>query len=102
MSIRWKAYSSANAYDELITPHGRARRAAQAAARYIGSLTDAELRGRRDAAELAMRVMARSTKSVLASALEREPITMPYVHFDSKHTVYKIVETQIATKLLVE
>jgi uncharacterized circularly permuted ATP-grasp superfamily protein len=57
MSIRWKAYSSANAYDELITPHGRARRAAQAAARYIGSLTDAELRGRRDAAELAMRVM---------------------------------------------
>ena len=57
MPIRWKEYSSANAYDELITPHGRARKAAQRAARYIGSLTDAELRERRDAAELAMRVM---------------------------------------------
>lgn len=30
-----------------------------------------------------MPLLPRSTKSVLASALEREPITMPYVHFDS-------------------
>jgi uncharacterized circularly permuted ATP-grasp superfamily protein len=57
MPIRWKEYSSADAYDELITPHARARKAAQAAVRYIGSLTDAELQERRDAAELAMRVM---------------------------------------------
>jgi hypothetical protein len=30
-----------------------------------------------------MPLLPRSTKSVLTSALEREPITMPYVHFDS-------------------
>jgi FAD/FMN-containing dehydrogenase len=30
-----------------------------------------------------MPLLPRSTKSVLASALEREPITMPYAHFDS-------------------
>src|SRR5512147_1097642 len=57
MAIRWKEYSGANAYDELITSHGRARKAAQQAVRYIGSLTDEELHERRDAAELAMRVM---------------------------------------------
>ena len=57
MPIRWKDYSVADAYDELITPNGRARKAAQQAARYIGSLTDEELHERRDAADLAMRVM---------------------------------------------
>jgi FAD/FMN-containing dehydrogenase len=30
-----------------------------------------------------MPLLPRGTKSVLASALEREPITMPYIHFDS-------------------
>ena len=57
MAIRWQEYSSANAYDELITPHGRARKAAGQAVRYLGSLSDEELYERRDAAELAMRVM---------------------------------------------
>ncbi|MGD8311814.1 MAG: circularly permuted type 2 ATP-grasp protein [Gammaproteobacteria bacterium] len=57
MAIRWKDYSSGDCYDELITPGGRSRRAAQQAVRYISSLSDAEWGERRDAAELAMRVM---------------------------------------------
>jgi len=57
MAIRWKDYSSDASYDELITSHGRARKSAQHAVRYISSLSDEEWRERRDAAELAMRVM---------------------------------------------
>jgi len=57
MAIRWKDYTSGDSYDELITPGGRARSAARHAVRYIGSLSDAEWSERRDAAELAMRVM---------------------------------------------
>ncbi len=57
MAIRWKNYSSGDAYDELITPGGRARHAARDAVRYISSLSDTEWTERRDAAELAMRVM---------------------------------------------
>jgi len=57
MAIQWTAYSSNGAYDELITPGSHARKAARRAVRYLGSLSDSELRERRDAAELAMRVM---------------------------------------------
>ncbi|MGB5337933.1 MAG: circularly permuted type 2 ATP-grasp protein, partial [Gammaproteobacteria bacterium] len=57
MAIRWKDYSSGDSYDELITPAGHARAAARRAVRYISSLSDAEWGERRDAAELAMRVM---------------------------------------------
>jgi uncharacterized circularly permuted ATP-grasp superfamily protein len=57
MSIGWKGYTDGSAWDELITPKGNARSAAQRAVRYISSLSDEDLRERRDAAELAMRVM---------------------------------------------
>jgi uncharacterized circularly permuted ATP-grasp superfamily protein len=57
VAIQWSKYTAAPAYDELITPQGNARKAARRAMRYIGSLSDTELRERRDAAELAMRVM---------------------------------------------
>jgi uncharacterized circularly permuted ATP-grasp superfamily protein len=57
VAIQWSKYTAAPAYDELITPRGHARKAARQAVRYIGSLSDTELRERRDAAELAMRVM---------------------------------------------
>ena len=57
MSIGWKGYTDGSAWDELITPKGNARQAAQRAVRYISSLSDEDLRERRDAAELAMRVM---------------------------------------------
>ncbi|MDX1697496.1 MAG: circularly permuted type 2 ATP-grasp protein [Thiohalobacterales bacterium] len=57
MTIRWKGYSSGDCYDELITPAGNARAAARQAMKYISALNDAEWAERRDAAELAMRVM---------------------------------------------
>ncbi len=57
MTIRWQDYSSGDAYDELITPAGHARKASRQAVRYISALSDAEWGERRDAAELAMRVM---------------------------------------------
>jgi uncharacterized circularly permuted ATP-grasp superfamily protein len=57
MAIRWKNYSAGDGYDELITSKGHARTVARGAIRYLGSLGDEELRERRDAAELAMRVM---------------------------------------------
>ncbi len=57
MTIRWKDYAVPDTWDELITPKGNARQAARGAARYIGALSDMDLLERRDAAELAMRVM---------------------------------------------
>lgn len=57
MSISWKDYSSNEAHDELITPSGRARPGAGKVVRYLSSLSDEELAQRREAAELAMRVM---------------------------------------------
>ncbi|MCO6412111.1 MAG: circularly permuted type 2 ATP-grasp protein [Thiogranum sp.] len=57
MPIEWKDYPGDGSYDELITPGGNARAAARGAVRYIGSLSDEDLRERRDAAELAMQVM---------------------------------------------
>ena len=57
MPIQWKDYSTNGNYDELITASGHARVAARGAVRYISSLSDQDLRERRDAAELAMQVM---------------------------------------------
>jgi uncharacterized circularly permuted ATP-grasp superfamily protein len=57
MPVRWKQYSSGDAYDELITPAGRSRAGAGQVLKYLRSLSDEELSERRDAAELAMRVM---------------------------------------------
>ena len=57
MTISWEQYSSADGFDELITPGGRARPGAGKILQYLRGLSDEELRERRDAAELAMRVM---------------------------------------------
>jgi uncharacterized circularly permuted ATP-grasp superfamily protein len=57
MAISWKNYSSEDCFDELITGGGRARSGAGKVVQYLRSLSDDELRERRDAAELAMRVM---------------------------------------------
>jgi uncharacterized circularly permuted ATP-grasp superfamily protein len=57
MTISWDNYTSTKGFDELITPGGRARPGTGKILKYMRSLSDAELRERRDAAELAMRVM---------------------------------------------
>jgi len=57
MSISWDNYSSKKTFDELITPGGRARAGAGKIVQYMRRLSDEDLRERRDAAELAMRVM---------------------------------------------
>jgi uncharacterized circularly permuted ATP-grasp superfamily protein len=57
MSISWDNYSSTEGFDELITPGGRARAGAGKIVQYMRRLSDEDLRERRDAAELAMRVM---------------------------------------------
>jgi uncharacterized circularly permuted ATP-grasp superfamily protein len=57
MAISWNNYSCGDSFDELITAGGRARPGAGKVVQYLRSLSDAELRERRDAAELAMRVM---------------------------------------------
>ncbi len=57
MAINWKDYSSSDNFDELITPGGRARMGAGKMVQYLRGLSDEELRERREAAELAMRVM---------------------------------------------
>ena len=57
MAIDWKNYSSGNGFDELITAGGRARTGAGKILQYLRGLSDVDLRERREAAELAMRVM---------------------------------------------
>ena len=57
MAITWKNYSSGDSFDELLTPAGRARSGAGKIVQYLRGLSDSDLRERRDAAELAMRVM---------------------------------------------
>ena len=57
MSISWDNYSSTESFVELITPGGRARAGAGKIVQYMRRLSDEDLRERRDAAELAMRVM---------------------------------------------
>jgi len=57
MTISWENYATGDSYDELITASGRARAGAGKIVRYLRSLNDDEIRERREAAELAMRVM---------------------------------------------
>jgi uncharacterized circularly permuted ATP-grasp superfamily protein len=57
MAITWKEYASGDSFDELITPGGRARNGAGKIVQYLRSLSDEDLRERREAAELAMHVM---------------------------------------------
>jgi len=57
MAISWNDYSTEGAFDELIGPSGRARAGAGKIMQYLRGLNDTDLRERREAAELAMRVM---------------------------------------------
>jgi uncharacterized circularly permuted ATP-grasp superfamily protein len=57
MSIDWKQYPGVDAYDELVTPSGRARTGTARILHYLGSLSDRELHERLDAARLAMQLM---------------------------------------------
>ena len=57
MAITWNNYSSGENFDELITAGGRARAGAGKIVQYLRGLSDEDLRERREAAELAMRVM---------------------------------------------
>jgi uncharacterized circularly permuted ATP-grasp superfamily protein len=57
MTIKWKNYSTDGLYDELILPSGRPRKSASAICKYIASLSDQELQGRKDATDLAIRTM---------------------------------------------
>lgn len=57
MSPDWKHYPFADAFDELLTPAGRARAGAGKALQYLRTLNDGELSARREAASLAMQLM---------------------------------------------
>ncbi len=57
MSFNWEKYPIANFYDELIQNSGTPWPAARELMHYLGSLSDEELKERKDAAELAILVM---------------------------------------------
>ena len=57
MPIDWNEYPVDGFYDELITPAGNPRSAAQRLGRYLASLSDEELQERQDAAELSITAM---------------------------------------------
>ena len=57
MAIDWKTYSTKGLFDELLARAGQPRPAARTLCRYLASLTPEELKARKDAAELAIRVM---------------------------------------------
>jgi uncharacterized circularly permuted ATP-grasp superfamily protein len=57
MAIDWKDYDCAGLFDELVTASGRARPGAGGLCRELARLSDAELRSRKEAAELAIRSM---------------------------------------------
>jgi uncharacterized circularly permuted ATP-grasp superfamily protein len=57
MAIRWGSYRVTGYYDELIRAAGKARPAAARVCDYLRTLTDRELQERRQAADLAIRVM---------------------------------------------
>ena len=57
MSIDWKKYDSGAFHDELISSPGHPRAAARTLCRYLKSLSNDELNGRKEAAELAIKVM---------------------------------------------
>jgi len=57
LAIRWGSYRAKNVYDELVRAAGRPRPAANALCEYLRGLSDAEIEERRQAADLAIRVM---------------------------------------------
>ncbi len=57
MSIHWNQYNATCFHDELIQDSGEPRLAAAALCNYLSSLTDEELKKRKNAAELAILVM---------------------------------------------
>ena len=57
MAIDWKAYSTKGIFDELLARAGQTRPAARTLCQYLTSLTPDELKARKDAAELAIRIM---------------------------------------------
>ena len=57
MAIDWTEYDAAGAWDELIAPSGRAHPGCGRLRRMLADLTDAELKERKAAAELAIRSM---------------------------------------------
>jgi len=57
MTIDWKRYPLADAYDELVTPSGRVRRGVGKLAETLARMSDEELETRRGALELAIKEM---------------------------------------------
>ncbi|MDO8891099.1 MAG: circularly permuted type 2 ATP-grasp protein [Sulfurimicrobium sp.] len=57
MTISWKNYQTQGFYDELVKGGARARPAAAALCKYLGSLKDADIEERKSAAELAIHTM---------------------------------------------
>jgi len=55
MAIHWKTYNARGAYDTLLSAPGEPRPVASALCAYLASLSGADLRERRAAAELAIR-----------------------------------------------
>jgi uncharacterized circularly permuted ATP-grasp superfamily protein len=57
MTINWKPYSTQGGFDELLAKAGQPRPAARTLCRYLASLSSEELKSRKDATELAIRIM---------------------------------------------
>lgn len=57
MAIRWKDYPTQGLYDELMRGGGRPREAARFLCHYLKRLSEDEIQARKEAAELAIRVM---------------------------------------------
>lgn len=57
MTIDWNSYDTTKIYDELLAQAGAIRPAAQTLCNYLANLNLEELKSRKDAAELAIRVM---------------------------------------------
>jgi uncharacterized circularly permuted ATP-grasp superfamily protein len=57
MAIRWKEYPTQGLYDELMRGGGRPRDAARFLCHYLKRLSDEEIQERKEAAELAIRLM---------------------------------------------
>ena len=57
MAIDWQNYQTEGLYDELIETPGKIRPSAEELCHYLSSLSDSELKERKDAAELAISVM---------------------------------------------
>mgnify|MGYP001813543764 FL=1 len=57
MSVSWQHFSTAQSYDELVTPEGDARPGTGIVLEYLRTLKDEEMHERREAASVAMQVM---------------------------------------------